>query len=214
MVSSEEPRTDTTPSKHASNLPWEGEEKYHQLFQVSQAGIWVIDSDAYTTVVNPHMAAMLGYAEEEMIGQHLFSFMDEQGIAVATRNIERRKQGIKEQHDFEFLHKDGRRIYTTMETMPLTDEQGNYLGAVAGVLDITERRGAETELAAANEVLRQERSMFTAGPVVVFKWKNEEGCRWSMSRPTWRRSSAIRPTNSCPATWVMQRSYPARISSV
>jgi len=62
-----------------------------------------------------------------------------------------------------------------METVPLTDEQGNYLGAVAGVLDITERRGAETELAAANEVLRQERSMFTAGLVVVFKWKNEEG---------------------------------------
>jgi hypothetical protein len=38
--------------------------------------------------------------------------------------MERRKQGIIEQHDFEFLHKDGSYIYTTIEASPVLDEAG------------------------------------------------------------------------------------------
>jgi GAF domain-containing protein/nitrogen-specific signal transduction histidine kinase len=72
--------------------------------------------------------------------------MDERGIEISNRNLERRKQGIKEQHDFELLRKNGERIYTSMETAPITDDQGNYIGALASVADITERRQTEEAL--------------------------------------------------------------------
>ncbi len=81
----------------------------------------------------------------------MFSFMDERGVEIATRNLERRQQGIKEQHDFEFMRKDGTRLYTTLMTAPITDEAGNYIGAIAGVIDITERKQAE-ELMQLNEM--------------------------------------------------------------
>ena len=125
----------------------ESEAKYRQLIESLNEGIWMIDEKAVTTFVNPRMAEMLGYTVEEMLGQHLFSFMDEQGIQIANRNLERRQQGIKEQHEFEFLRKDGTHIYTSLETSPVTDVDGNYRGAIASVADITERKRAEEEIA-------------------------------------------------------------------
>ncbi|MBI4699360.1 MAG: PAS domain S-box protein, partial [Nitrospirae bacterium] len=62
-------------------------------------------------------------------------------------NIERRKKGIKEQHDFELIKKDGARIFVTMEASPNFDENGEYTGGVAGVIDITERKKADEQIA-------------------------------------------------------------------
>jgi PAS domain S-box-containing protein len=130
------------------------EEKYKLLIDTIQEGIWVIDKDSITTFVNPRMAEILGYTSEEMLGKHLFSFMDEQGKAVAERNVERRKHGIKEQHDFEFIKKDGTRIYTQLETGPILDAEGQYAGAIASVADISERREAELRLRASEQAFR------------------------------------------------------------
>ncbi|MBF0397052.1 MAG: PAS domain S-box protein [Desulfobacterales bacterium] len=122
------------------------EMKYRQLIENMNEGIWVIDKDSYTTFVNPSMAKMLGYSVEEMQGKHLFSFMDKNGIAIANVNIERRKQGIKELHDFEFIRKDGSRIYTILDTSPIRDDNGNYIGAIAGITDITKHKQTEDAL--------------------------------------------------------------------
>ena len=127
----------------AENALAENEKKYRQLVETLNEGIWAIDKDSNTTFVNPRMAEMLGYTIEEMIGKHLFAFMDERGVEVAKQNLERRQEGIKEQHDFEFLRKDGARVYTSLETSPIIDDKGDYAGAIAGVQDITERRKAE-----------------------------------------------------------------------
>ncbi len=138
----------------------ESEEKYRQLVNLAQEGIWVIDKDSFTTFVNPSMAKMLGYSADEMMGKRLFSFMDERGVEIATRNVARRKQGITEQHDFEFLRKDGNRIIVTIETAPMMDEDGNYAGAIAGMIDITARVRAE-------EALRQLNKAIEHSPVSV-----------------------------------------------
>jgi PAS domain S-box-containing protein len=119
-----------------------------------QEGIWVIDQDARTTFVNPRMAEMLGYTAEEMAGKHLFSFMDEAGIEIAKRNLERRKEGIGEQHDFEFLRKDGSRLYASLETSSIFEEDGTYAGAIAGLQDITERVKAAERLRESEERYR------------------------------------------------------------
>jgi PAS domain S-box-containing protein len=124
----------------------ESEEKYRLLVENLQEGVWAIDSEVRTTFVNQRMAEMLGYTEEEMLGKHLFEFMDEPGIEIARQNLECRRLGMKERHDFEFLRRDGTRIYATMETAPITDEEGNYVGALAGVMDISDRKRAEEAL--------------------------------------------------------------------
>ncbi|CAG1007082.1 partial Sporulation kinase E, partial [Methanosarcinales archaeon] len=134
-----------TGQKRMEHTLRESEEKYRRLVETLMEGIWVLDKDANTTFVNPRMAQMLGYTVDEMLGKHLFSFMDEQGRENATRYLERRSQGIKEQHDFEFVRKDGTRIYASLETSPIIDENGNYSGAIAAIADITERKRDENE---------------------------------------------------------------------
>jgi PAS domain S-box-containing protein len=133
----------------------ESEKKYRQLVDTLYEGIWVIDKDANTTFVNSRMAEMLGYAAEEMMGKHLLSFMDERGVEIAKRFLERRQRGIKEDHDFEFLRKDGTRLHARLATSPMTDENGNYVGALAGVLDITERKRMEQVLRDSEERYRE-----------------------------------------------------------
>jgi len=142
--------------KKAGEALQESDLKYRQLVEQLQEGIWAIDKDANTTFVNPRMAEMIGYTVDEMQGKHLFSFMDKRGIDISKRNLERRKQGIIEQHDFELLHKNGERVYTSMETSPVTDENGNYVGALACVADITQRKRIEDALQNAHDNLEQQ----------------------------------------------------------
>jgi PAS domain S-box-containing protein len=130
------------------------EDKYRRLVETLHEGIWAIDKDSRTTFVNPRMAEILGYDTEEMKGRHLFSFMDERGVEIAKRLLERRKQNIKEQHDFELLRKDGTRICAALETTPITDDNGNYSGALASVMDTTERKKAEEELKSSEQKFR------------------------------------------------------------
>ncbi|MEI7433592.1 MAG: PAS domain S-box protein [Methanomicrobiales archaeon] len=137
---------DITERKQMEEALRESEEKYRTLIETLNEGIWVIDNEAVTTFVNPKMAEILGYNEKDMIGRSLFSFMDDEGRRIAEWNIERRKNGIKEQHYFEFLQKDGTRIYASLEATPFIGKDGEYLGAIAGVADITERRLSENML--------------------------------------------------------------------
>ena len=95
------------------------EQQYRKLVNLAQEGIWAIDTDARTTYVNPRMAEMLGYTTEEMLGRTLFDFADAASQQTISHNIERRKQGIREQHDFHFLRKDGTVIETLIATAPL-----------------------------------------------------------------------------------------------
>jgi two-component system, cell cycle sensor histidine kinase and response regulator CckA len=130
------------------------EGKYHSFIETAHEGVWAIDADSNTTFVNPRMAKMLGCTEEEMVGRHLFSFMDERGVEIAERHLERRKEGIEKQHEFEFLREDGTRIYAVLSTSSLLDEDGHYSGAFAFVSDITGRRQAEEKLRESESLLR------------------------------------------------------------
>ncbi|MDY6795725.1 MAG: MEDS domain-containing protein [Actinomycetota bacterium] len=131
------------------------QEKYRLLVESAQEGIWAIDTSARTTFVNRRMAEMLGYTVDEMMGGHLFDFMDDEGRKSAVEKLDRHRSGVAEQHDFEFLRKDGSRIYTSLETAPVLDEGGHYLGAVACVADLTKRREAEQQLELFTDELQQ-----------------------------------------------------------
>jgi PAS domain S-box-containing protein len=132
--------------KQAEESLASSERKYRQLIEKMREGVWIIDKDSCTSFANPRMAEMLGYTVDEMQGKPIFSFMDKQGVEIAKRLLERRRQGIVEQHDFEFMRKDGRRIFVILETSPVSDETGNYAGALGCATDITERRQAEEAL--------------------------------------------------------------------
>ncbi|AUC60382.1 two-component signal transduction system histidine kinase / response regulator [Cyanobacterium sp. HL-69] len=121
------------------------EEKYRRIVETTTEGIWMIDKEGKTNFVNAQMAQILGYSPEEMLGKPLFYFMDQEAQQLAQKYLKQRAQGIKEQHDFRFSRKDGSDLWAIVSTTPNLNERGEYLGALAMITDISDRR--QTELA-------------------------------------------------------------------
>ena len=139
---------------------------YRRIVETAQEGIWTLDAGGRTSFVNPKMAAMLGYAAEEMLGRPLLDFMDAEWRARATENLARRRGGIAEEHEFKFLRKDGSNLWASLSTTPIQDADGGYAGALAMVRDITEHHEAEELLRAAEERFR---SLFENAPHVLWE---------------------------------------------
>lgn len=144
-----------------------GEEKYLKLLESAQEGIWVIDDQERTTYANPGMAQMLGYSVQEMEGESLFDFMDEDGQKIARDNLGKRRAGVSDRHEFEFQSKDGRRVYTRMSTTPIFNEEGLYAGALAFVTDVTSERHAAEALRRSEELYRQ---VYSTSPMAFVIW--------------------------------------------
>jgi PAS domain S-box-containing protein len=129
----------------------QSERHYRRIVESSHEGIWEIDEQHATRFVNPRMASLLGYSSSEMIGRRLDYFMDDEGRALLASAVERRQSGIAEGHDFKFKRSDGSDLWARLETNPLF-EDGRYVGALAMVADITDRKKAEREK---EELLRE-----------------------------------------------------------
>jgi PAS domain S-box-containing protein len=77
--------------KKAEQALRESERRFRTLLKSLHEGIWVLDQDDRTTFVNPRMAEMLGYAEDEMIGQPVYAFNDEEWKKFTAAKMERRR---------------------------------------------------------------------------------------------------------------------------
>lgn len=146
---------DITNRKKAEDSLKESEKKYQSLVETLNEGIWKIDKQGSTTFVNKHMADMLGYTREEMIGSSLFSFMDEQGKETAKKKLANRSKGYSEHHNFEFRKKDGKTIFVEIIATPLLDKSGKYEGSLAAVIDVTELKKAHEKLTMMNKELEK-----------------------------------------------------------
>jgi diguanylate cyclase (GGDEF)-like protein/PAS domain S-box-containing protein len=145
---------DITARKQVEEALRLSEQNYRQLAESLNEGIWKFDRAGKTTFVNPRLAEMLGYSIEEITGRHLSEFMDEGDVRQIKIIQARLKRGIKDQQDISFLRKEGSRLYTSLETSPLYDEKGNYIGGIAGVQDIGEHKRVEKLLRTSEERLR------------------------------------------------------------
>lgn len=130
---------DITDRKHGEEALRESESKFRQLVESLEEGIWQIDADGSTVYVNPKIVSLLGYSAEEMIGKDLFAFMDKARITGAERDLRICKDGTSQQYEVVFQKKNGEPVETHFNASPIADEDGRYLGALASVVDMTER---------------------------------------------------------------------------
>ncbi len=141
----------------------DSEERYRRIVETTCEGVWVIDADSKTSFMNARMTAMLGYDLDAVIGRPLFDFTDDEGREIAARNVERRRSGVTEQHEFKLKKRDGADLWVSMQTNPLFDREGRYDGALAMVTDLSEQRRAEATLRRTEEQLRQSQKLEAVG---------------------------------------------------
>jgi PAS domain S-box-containing protein len=158
---------DITERRAAEWARHEREAEYRRIVELSMEGLWTIDAADRTSYVNPRMAGMLGYAPEEMLGRSLFDFTDDDGRAQSERNLQQRRLGVGDKHDFKFLHRDGRAVWTMLAATPLTAADGSYAGCLAVVTDITTRRATEHSLRMSEQRFRLARQYAPTGMAIV-----------------------------------------------
>lgn len=146
---------DITESKQAEAALRESENHYRRILETASEGIWMFDEDSKTTFANSRIAEMLGYTVEEMLGRSLFDFMDAESQVLAKVYVERRRQGIHEQHDFKFRRQDGSNLWAMVSATPILNWAGEFVGVLRMITDITGRKQAEEALQASHQELTQ-----------------------------------------------------------
>ncbi|HYM49038.1 MAG TPA: PAS domain S-box protein [Candidatus Limnocylindrales bacterium] len=134
---------DVSATKRAGRALRASEERYRRIVETAFEGVWMIDAHAMTTFVNRQMADMLGYTVEEVIGRQVHDFLDADGRALFADTQQLRLEGVSAQHEVRYLRKDGSYAWALVGVSPNFDATGTYVGALAMVTDITERRLAE-----------------------------------------------------------------------
>jgi PAS domain S-box-containing protein len=137
---------DVTEKRRAEEALRDSEERYRNLIEAANDGIWIADMQARTTFVNAAMARMLGYSPEEMIGRPAYDFMDEEARAVARRDLERRHAGHRGHYEQRYIRKDGSTLWAMAGATPLRDKEGRITATMGVVLDMTDRKRAEEAL--------------------------------------------------------------------
>ncbi len=138
--------TDITRRKEAEEKLRESEEKYRNIVEISNEGIYLVDDEAKIIYANKIMETS-GYTLEELIGRPIWDFISEESMPIAKRSFEKRRQGINDSYELKLMRKDGSFIWGLISAKSLFNKEGKFVGYLGMLTDITERKKAEEVLA-------------------------------------------------------------------
>ncbi|MBV8585287.1 MAG: PAS domain S-box protein, partial [Verrucomicrobia bacterium] len=125
----------------------ESEERWRRLFENSSAGIALIDSDGCYITANLALQRMLGYTEAELQGLTASEITHEEDRARTEEIIAETIAGERREYRIEkrYRRKDGGVVWADVSTafVPASKDMPAFFSAV--VVDVTERKQAETE---------------------------------------------------------------------
>ncbi len=122
------------------------EEKYRQMVEKIESGLFLVDSNNQINYVNRQMAEMLGYKMDELINQDIFNFIKRKCRDVFKRHLKLNTKGIGQTYELQFVHKNGNPLWVLMSTSPLYKVTGEFIGAISIITDITARKGMEKSI--------------------------------------------------------------------
>jgi PAS domain S-box-containing protein len=122
------------------------------------AGISAADLSGQQTYVNPAFCAMVGWSESELVGARppfvYWPPEQSQAIAAALAGAAGGPPGPARALELRFRRRSGERLEVLLQVTPLLDSSGQITGWVSAASDITERKRAETRLAAEHAITR------------------------------------------------------------
>ncbi len=128
----------------------ESEKRFRVIFELSPAGIILINENSDIIEVNPSFCDILGYSRQELLGQNIRLFANPENSDEIDNNIKTILSGETMIHEVSNYRKDGTKcIVALYETrFPLPDGRPGILSVSN---DITEMKKAQDELIKAKE---------------------------------------------------------------
>jgi len=138
--------------KHIEYQLRESEERYRLMVEKIHSGVFFVDSRNQLSYVNKQMARMLGFKVNEMINKDISQFTNPEGESCFKKHLQKIKKGqeypkkLAQTYELEFLNRKGSSIWVLVSTNPLFEPNGEYLGAISIMTDISSRKGVEKSL--------------------------------------------------------------------
>jgi len=139
----------------------DSESRYRLLLETAAEGVWMLDRSGRTTYANAAMAQMLGHAEITP-GSCWLDYAFAEDRAAGERYMRRRMGGVREKHEFRFRRADGGAIHTIISTAPVMDSDGEVIGMLGFITDISQRVEMSRQLKQLNRELEQRVEQRTA----------------------------------------------------
>jgi len=148
----------------------ESEELAYKILDTIPDLAMLLQNDNWTILaLNESMAKSFGKNKKKLIGRNILDEFPPGVDRLKEKDFKKLLEG--KSIFFEDYH-NGKCFYNAL--YPIFDSKGNSTQSVIFAHEITDWKKIKRELKESNEMLLQERNMFINGPVVVFKWKNQE----------------------------------------
>ncbi len=131
----------------------DSEALYRLLTEDTMDVLWKTDSNFFITYISPADERLRGYKAEEVIGHHVFELFTDQGIAIVTEAMRKRREAEQNGTRLGFLTfeaphrcKDGRLIWGEVFSKPERDSRGTITGYHGITREITERKQMQDQV--------------------------------------------------------------------
>jgi PAS domain S-box-containing protein len=145
---------DITELKKTQEKLRESEKAYRLLAENTADLIWTMDMDLNLTYLSPSVKEILDYQPEELLGKKPWNFLTEQGkekaLEILEKELIQEKEkpgtGKRQRFSLEQIRKDGKKVWTELQTSFLRNGEGKAMGIMGVTRDVTVRKEMEEAL--------------------------------------------------------------------
>ena len=141
-----------------------GQRRFRRLVETASEGIWVVDAEIHIIFANARMAEMLGCPLDELIGGSAVDYLPPERVAGEMQLIRDGHWLAEGRTELVLRSRDGRDIPVLVSSSPLTGEDGELVGILGMVTDVTVLKDTERRLRVREEELA---ALFDQSPVGI-----------------------------------------------
>lgn len=145
-IRTEELQNENDMRRNIENELRESEEKYRTITKTVNAGIVIADINEKITFLNDAFSYMLDYSRDELMGQSLDMIVNNPTFEKFLKETKKRQKGKSNQYQVKMHRKDGQELETILTASPLFNKDGEFIGGVGSITDITKIKKAENSL--------------------------------------------------------------------
>ncbi len=144
---------DTTKGYQMADTQRDNEWLCSAIINATSEGFWRINTDLVTVDVNDALCHLLGYQRSEMLGKQPFDFVDKKNEEIFRQQTAKISHCEHRNYEITLRAKGGSTIPTIFNASTLRDREGNIIGDVAFVTNITAVRNMADSFRQTNQLL-------------------------------------------------------------
>jgi len=133
---------------------FESETKYNQLIENINDSFVLLDEKGIISFVNDNFLDLIGYTQEELIGQSIKEFLEKGSLDKYIKQAVKKKEEKSLLSEIVWKRKNGQKIITRT-SLEIIYEENIFIGWAMVLTDITEHRRVEEELIRSQVELRR-----------------------------------------------------------